>query len=305
MGLARGMSVPQKSPLGAWASLGIGAASAVVGLLPWLIHGMQLPLQNLGIRMTGPGDVVLLPFSQYSITLIAALLIVGAAIAGIVARAVPVRFGFVLLGMLGIQAIAIVQSATTVRAILRSGTEAFLYLALLIAVAVLAVLVGVGVAALIARAPRAGALLGLAIAAVLASGWVGQLVLPWIPNVSTAQMDVAGWLQWVPAVFVGIAIAWCGLASVGRVIAAIGALLILWIGGALLTAAGAAAGMRVYARSIPDLVEYALAVFRSAATEPALVVRSLGAAIVVAAIGLVIGMLVRRRAAASVDPAEG
>lgn len=294
------MPTIQKNPLGAWQSLGIGAAAAVVGLLPWLVHGMQLPLQNLGTRMTGPGDLVLLPFSQYSIALIAALLIVGAAIAGIAARAMRVRFGFVLLGMLVIQAIAIVQTAVAVRGILRSGAEAAVYLTLLIGVAGLAVAIGIAVAALIARAARAGALIGLAVAAVLAGPWIDGLILPWIPNVGVMRGEVAVWLQWIPPVLVGVAIAWCGLASLWRVIAAIGALVILWIGGALLIAASAAAGMRVYAGSLPDLVDYGMAVFRSAATEPTIVVRSLGTAVVVALLGLAIGALARRRTAQAV-----
>src|SRR6185437_8146678 len=111
--------VLQKSPLGAWASLGIGAAAALAGLLPWLVHGMQLPLQNLGERMTGPADIVLLPFSQYALTLIAALLVVGAAAAGIASRSVRLRFGFVLLGMLVIKATATTETTIVVRLILR------------------------------------------------------------------------------------------------------------------------------------------------------------------------------------------
>ena len=66
-----------------------GIASAAVGLLPWLITGLTLPLQNLWNVDTLPADMprTLLPFSQYALTLIVGLIVVGSAIAGGIARA--------------------------------------------------------------------------------------------------------------------------------------------------------------------------------------------------------------------------
>lgn len=58
--------------LNVWWRLAIGAVSAVLGLLPWLITGMRLPLQNLWAADTAPDamPIVLLPFSQYALSLI-------------------------------------------------------------------------------------------------------------------------------------------------------------------------------------------------------------------------------------------
>lgn len=77
-------------PVG-WA-LVIGLAAAVLGLLPWLVTGLRLPVQNLwagdaAARM----PVVLLPFSQYAVTIIMGLFVVGAACAGLYARAAQGR----------------------------------------------------------------------------------------------------------------------------------------------------------------------------------------------------------------------
>jgi hypothetical protein len=288
------MSASQKSALGVWASLGVGAAAALVGLLPWLVHGMQLPLQNLGERTTGPADIVLLPFSQYALTVIAALLIVGAAAAGIASRSVHVRFGFVVLGMLVVQAIAIIQTAIVVRLILQPRTDSAVYLAFLVAVSVLAVIIGVIVAVLTARAPRAGAVVGFAITAVLASSWLGELLVP-LGSIGTPSPLVVFVLRWVGPVLVGLAIAWAGIGSAGRIIAAVAALVILWIGPALITAVQSAAGSRVLAHSIPDMLEYAQQVFGSAAAMPELVVPPLLVAVAVAAAGLVGRALTRHR----------
>jgi hypothetical protein len=288
------MSALQKSPPGAWASLGIGAAAALAGLLPWLVHGMQLPLQNLGERMTGPADIVLLPFSQYALTLIAALLVVGAAAAGIASRSVRLRFGFVLLGMLAIQTIAITETTIVVRLILRPRTDSVVYLAFLVAVSALAMLIGVIVAVLTARAPRAGAVIGFAIAGVLASSWLSQLLVP-LGSIDTPSPFVLFILRWIGPVLVGLAIAWAGIGSPGRIFADLAALIILWIGPALITGVQSAAGSRVLAHSIPDMFDYAQRVFTSAATMPELVVPPLLVAVGVAAVGLVVRAVAGRR----------
>jgi len=66
-----------------------GIAAAALGLLPWLVTGLTLPLQNLWNVDTLPADMprTLLPFSQYAVTLIVGLIVVGSAIAGGIARA--------------------------------------------------------------------------------------------------------------------------------------------------------------------------------------------------------------------------
>jgi hypothetical protein len=94
-------------------------------------------------------------------------------------------------------------------------------------------------------------------------------------------------LRWIEPVRVGLAIAWAGIGSLGRIIGDVAALVILWIAPAVITGVQSAAGSRVLAHRIPDMLEYAKEVFVSAATMPELVVPPLLIAGVVAAVGLV------------------
>jgi len=113
----------------AWFLL-FGAVGAIVGLLPWLTTGPFLPLQDLentdDVSRLGP--FVLLPFSQYEITTIIVLLVVGGAAAGIVARAQGSRPGLVrglatVGGLAVVQLVAIVQTALTTRSVLQDRSE--------------------------------------------------------------------------------------------------------------------------------------------------------------------------------------
>ena len=73
--------------------LAIGVLSAVVGLLPWLLTGMRLPLQQLWAAPALPESmpIAFLPLSQYTVTLIPGLLVTGATVAGIAMRATRSR----------------------------------------------------------------------------------------------------------------------------------------------------------------------------------------------------------------------
>jgi len=90
-----------------------------------------------------------------------------------------------------------------------------------------------------------------------------------------------------PAVLVGVAIAWCGIGTVGRVIAAIGSLLVLWVGPTLVTAVSAAAGSRVLLPYPAEMLDYGLGVFRQAIAMPDLWAMNVAIAVVVAIVGLV------------------
>ncbi|WP_353827489.1 hypothetical protein [Agromyces sp. SYSU T0242] len=279
-------------PLRWWLCLLIGAAAGVVGLLPWLLEGMRLPLQNLWATDTPPDEypLVLLPFNQYFLSQLAALLVAGGAAAGIAARATrnhrrPSGVVWTLLGLLVVQVAAIAQTATVVRDGLAARAESALYLVALVATAALALLVGVGVMLLVAATPRAGAVIGLAVAAVLAPSWLGGLLLP-DPALGVDAEPALLVLRWLPAVLVGAAIAWGGIGTIGRVAAALAALAVLWIGPALITAVSSAAGSRVLARHPQEMLDYAVEVFRSATTRPEVFVPPLVVAVVVAAIGL-------------------
>jgi hypothetical protein len=285
-----------RKPVGSLIFLPIGAASAIAGLLPWLFTGARLPLQNLWATATLPAGmpIVLLPFSQYAASLIVALLLIGATVAGIVGRAVPSRHpGTALVALTGgvvvVQVIAIVQTALTVSSGLSRGTASTLYLTALLGGSVGAILVGVGLLALIARAPKAGALVGLSVAAVAFSSWVSGLVFP-INGIVTASPLTAVMgevVRYVPAVIIGVAIAWCGVNTVGRVIAAIVSLVLLWAGPALVTAISSALGSRVLAHFPSEMLDQGVGVFRMALGLPELWLTTEALAIAVAVVGLV------------------
>jgi len=294
-----GPASPQ--PLNAWAWLGIGVAAAVVGLLPWIITGMRLPLQNLWATGTPAAEMpfAFLPFSQYYITLVAALLVVGAAIAGVVARSTRARqgrHGFAALtaGALGGQLVAIVQTAGVVGPGLGPTGASLIYLVAVVAAALVSFAVGALVFVLIARMPRAGALIGLSLAAVAAGWWVSALIIPSPGFVSEMQTTLVGLVRWLPAILCGIAIAWCGVTSIGRVLAALTAVAAVAIGAAFATAVTSAAGSRVLARQLAEMLDYGVQVFGQALFTPALTLRPIVATLVVAIVGLGVAAVLRR-----------
>jgi hypothetical protein len=290
-------AVPAR-PLRPWIPALIGVAAAAFGLLPWLVTGMRLPLQNLWATESLPDDmpVVLLPFSQYALSLLAALLVTGAAAAGVAARTLRPRMPrlgvvAIFVGLIATQAIAALQTSTVVhRGLDGSRVASDLYFAAVLGVIVLWILVGALAFRLVADAPRAGALIGLAIAAVLSASWVSGLMIALGTAAADWQLALVGWTRWVPAVLIGIAIAWCGVGTVGRAIAALASLLLLWIAPAVITGVTAAAGSRVLAASPADMLDYAVQVTGMALLLPEVALPPIGLAVAVA-IG---GLLVRR-----------
>ena len=288
-------------PIGTWKWLGIGAASAVVGLLPWIITGMRLPLQNLWGINTLPGamPIGLLPFSQYAITLIAGIIVVGAATAGLVARSTRARQGrrgllALTIGVLAAQAIAIVQSAAVVGAGLRPGRESMIYLAAVVAVAVASFVVGALVLVLIARMPRAGALLGMSIAAVAASWWVDAVIVPDPAFVTETQRTLLGLLPWVPGILCGVAIAWCGINTIGRVVAALVAVAGALVVSNFATAVTSATSSRVLARYPAEMLQFGVQVFQQEIGTAGLTLRPIANTIIVATAGLAVKAVLSR-----------
>ncbi|MFZ8757183.1 hypothetical protein ACO03V_07170 [Microbacterium sp. HMH0099] len=302
----------RRTPTG-WFLL-FGAAGGVAGLLPWLASGPFLPLQNLGEGQdpSRPGPFVLLPYSQYSIITIIVLLVVGGVLAGVLARSRGARPGVgrslaTVAGLVVVQVAAVVQTAVTTRAVLQERDESAVYLLLLTAVAVLAAVVAAVACLLVAAAPRAGAGIGLMVGAAAAGSWLGVLLFPPFSYESPFSALIP-MLTYVSPVLVGLAIAWTGVASVGRVIAALVGLGLVWLVPALTTAIASAAGTRVLARDLPGMAEYGISVFRSASTIPEIVAPPLVTAVVVAVAGLLVrGLLAsrRRRAASPVPTAQG
>lgn len=257
--------------VGAAAYLVVGVAAAIVGLLPWLITGMRLPLQNLWAVDTLPEQmpIVLLPFSQYLLTFIIAMLVTGSAIAGGVARATRAhhpRFAAVaiIIGVLLVQVVATVQTAVTVASGLRDGTEADVYLVACVFATIAATLIGLLLLVLIYRAPAAVAVLAISMAAVALSPWLQGILLPPGLMATAPNPVLLAIVRWVPALIVGLAVTWSGLHTIGRVVGALLSLLALWIGPALFTAVSAAVGTRILARYPAEMAEYGAQVFVSA-----------------------------------------
>ncbi|WP_344065172.1 hypothetical protein [Microbacterium pumilum] len=285
-----------------WACGLLGVAAALVGLLPWLATGMRLPIQNLWAVETSPEAMpfVLLPFSQYSLSHVFGLIVTGSAAAGIVARAARPRLprgGFALqfAGVLVVQIAATVQTAVVVRSGLQERPESTLYLAVLVTLCILSILVGAGALALIARAPRAGALIGLTIGAIAVSEWIGVTLRPLTMMSVEWAYNVVGLFQWVTPVLVGIAIAWAGINTIGKIVGALASLVLIWVAPALMTGVGSAAGSYVLAHDPPAMIEYGLQVFQMALFIPELALRPIIAAVVVATIGFVVRWVLGRR----------
>ncbi|MFC5930766.1 hypothetical protein D6T64_13070 [Cryobacterium melibiosiphilum] len=254
------------------AYLVLGLLAATVGLLPWMVTGMVLPIQNLWAIDVAADEmpITLLPFSQYTITLIVAVLVTGSAIAGGVlrlTRAQHPRFAFAatLVGVLIVQVVAIVQTVVTVAGGLAEGREETIYLAGLTAGTIAANLVGLVLLVLITRAPAAGALVAVSVAAVAAGVWVNGLIShPFGISATEVTMALLSVTRYVPAVIVGLAVAWCGFATAGRIVAAVVSFLALWIGPALFTGVSAAVGTRVLAAYPAEMLDYGVQVFVSA-----------------------------------------
>ena len=297
-------------PLGALAYLTIGAGSAIGGLLPWIVTGMRLPLQNLWAADTLPGGmpIALLPFSQYYVTFIVAMILVGATVAGLVGRATAAREtgrGILSLagGVLIVQAAALVQTAVTVGSGLSDRTAASTYLLAITAGIVVAILLGLGMLALVARAPKAGALVAFGIAAVASGSWLSGWIYPIgrVASYSEFSDFFSAVIRLCPAVLIGVAIVWCGVGTVGRIIAGIGSLGILWVGQALVSAVMSAVGSRVLLPYPSEMLDYGLNVFRSFLGSPDLGGTAVALALGIAVVGLVGKRTVARRRAAVGD----
>lgn len=287
---------------GVW--FAIGAAGGVVGLVPWLATGARLPLQNLGSATSDDLPLALLPFSQYYLTSIVALLVVGSAAAGIAARALASRRprgGTLALvaGTLVVQLAAAIQATVTTRNLLESSARAELYAGAIVAVIVVSLVVGTLVLLLIARAPVPGATIAMSLAAVVSASWVGTAlrdVMMYAPYEVT--QPVSALLRWMPAVLVGAAIAWGGFRTPGRIAAAVVSLAALWIGPAFFTGVANAAATRVLASDPAEMIAYGVRVFFAALTTPELALPPLIVAVVIGVGGAALLTAVRRRPAA-------
>ncbi len=307
---------PAERRLRRLASFGIGIAAGVLGLVPWLLTGMRLPLQNLWATEVAPDSmpITLLPLSQYAVTLITGLIVTGSAVAGLVARLTRERrrrggLLAIVLGVLLVHAAAGVQSTMVVADGIEQTGRGRLYLAAVIAVVLVSIALGVLVLLLEAQTPAPGATVGFSIGALAVGVWLNSLVAPFGSLPPAGAYELLSVTNWVPPILVGAAIAWCGFSSTARIAADLAALLILWIGASAITAVSAAAGTRILAPFPLEMLDYGIGVFTMRAGMPELVLPPLAVAVVVGVVGFYIVRVTQRRrrpatAGASADPAE-
>ncbi|WFR82727.1 hypothetical protein [Arthrobacter sp. Y-9] len=283
-----------------WAGFVLGVVCALVGLLPWLLQGMRLPLQNLWADEVSPDamPLVALPFSQYSLVLLVSLIVTGSALAGLLLRSVgrPRRArGFVLAwaGLLLVQGAATAQTASAVRPGLSEDSRSDLYFGTILGVIIASIVVGLLVAVLVSRAPAPGAALGLTMGALVVDSWLSTLL--YAQDGPFRIASPVPLLEWLPAVLVGAVLAWCGVRSVGRVLAWIVSLFLLWIVPALFTGIMTAAGSRVLLRNPRDALEAAGETFAAALGPAGMSWRYVLVALVIGAVGAVVAGVIRRR----------
>ncbi|KQZ83259.1 hypothetical protein ASD56_13190 [Microbacterium sp. Root166] len=295
------MTDAARRPLPVYAWFFIGAGGAVAGLLPWLLSGARLPLQNLDVDGSSLAmPIAMLPFSQYYLVTIVALLVVGGAAAGIAGRALAPRrprhgTTALVLGVLLVQVLAAAQAAVVTVGLLERSTRTLVYAGAVGAVIIVSLMMSTLVLLLIARAPVPGATIALSLAALVSASWIGAAlhdVMILAPNeILRVIMPI---FHWMPAVLVGCAIAWCGFRTGGRIAAVVVSLAALWIGPAFFTGVSSAAGTRVLAPYPAEMAEYGIQVFLSALTMPELALLPVAVALVIGVVGSLLLRTIRR-----------
>lgn len=252
----------------------LGLLAGGVGLAPWLVDGMRLPLQNLWASETLPDDMPLtmLPLSQYLVFRLVALLAVGGLVAGLALRWWdPVRrrtaVVSVLVGLLLVQVWAAVQSFSVLNEGLEPGSLSRLYADGLLAGTLATILAAVLVAFGVASRKEAPAALGIGVAAVPAGDWL----VAWADTVWPSfdlPVFVPFLAQWFPVLLVGLVLAWCPPNTPGRVAVWIVDLALLWTVPVLVSAVSSALGTRVFWGDVSLMQPYAAAILRDGLAAP-------------------------------------
>lgn len=253
-----------------WVALLAGVVVAIVGLLPWLVGGGRLPLQNLWAVETLPEAMPFspLPVSQYQVIQLLALLLIGGALAGLVARFVFFRRGGTVwpagIGVLVVHTVAIAWSFAVVAdglALGRGGDpRADLYFGGLLGGTIVSALLAQAAFWMIARGSTALAALGVALCAVPFGNWVGTWFMTAIGS-GAPPVFLGDLLRWLPAIVTGVALAWCGFRPLTRLIVWAVGLLALWLLPATFATMQYAFGMRVFGGNLATMADAAAQLF--------------------------------------------
>ena len=271
----------EKFPFGVRAIL-IGAGSALVGLLPWILTGLRLPVQNLwatDVALPAQMPVAFLPFSQYEVAFMVSMLLVGGGLAGIVFRAwrVPRRRSTVLLllaGVLVIDLVAIIQSAVVTGAGLREPTGFVatlvtpeqVYLVGIVTIAVIGMLLALTACVFVAAVPAPGPMIGVALAASTLTSWATAFVVPPISVPANGVAGLLAALRYLPGLAVGVAVGLLWSRSLARsLVGGILAFALAWLGPTLITTMSGALGSRVLLTQPQELAAFGGLLFRTVA----------------------------------------
>lgn len=200
-----------------------------------------------------------LPLSQYQTTTIVALLTLGGALAGIAVRVWrPARrglaTGFAVAGMALVQGIAVVQAFTVLGAGLRGDSMAAFYFTGLLAGTLTAIAAAAVALLMLAARSKPVAALGAGLMAVPAASWLAAAATYLAGPAGVPLLLTLAW-RWLPAVVVGLALAWCGVRPSVRLLVWAANLLLLWLVPALFTSINYVLGTR---GSLGDLGEMGL-----------------------------------------------
>ena len=253
---------------------GLGVLAGAVGLAPWLVAGMRLPVQNLWASETLPDDMPLslLPLSQYLVFRLVALLTVGGLVAGLGLRWWdPVRrrpaVVAVMAGLLLVQVWAAVQSFSVLNEGLAPATLSRWYADGLLAGTLATIVAAVLVACGLASRRKGPAALGIGVASLPAGDWLAAWAeAAWPPFALPGFVPVLA--QWFPVLLVGLALAWCTPDRLGRVAVWIADLALLWTVPVLVSAVSGALGTRLFRGDVTQMQPYAAAIIRDGLASP-------------------------------------
>ena len=246
----------------------IGIGGGVLGILPWVVGGGALPLQNLWTAAMLPEAMpfVLLPLSQYLAMLLFSLVLLGGVFAGVAVHVVTRRRAIAVwpaaVGVALVHLIAMVQSFGVLAGGLGLGGDrrSMLYFAGMLGGAIAAALLAQLGLWMTSRRSVGVAALGVALAAVPFGSWVGRWFVAFTGEV-TPPLFLPELLRWVPSIVVGAALVWCGIRPARRIAVWVVGLLSLWILPALFTAIQYGLGMRVLDGDVAEMARVSVGLF--------------------------------------------
>ena len=243
-------------------SVATGAVGALVGLLPWLVTDMELPLMGIARIYSAPeqSSVALMPLSHYYLMTSVSMILVGSAVTGTLTRLAAVRdtalnLRLVITGVVAVQVIALVQAASVLNGGIQYSSQGQTYLLGVSGAVMMAIAAGVVLLVGLARGGVAAMAVASTFGALALGAWISAVIMPlggdWMDNVSRSRLEWAIALSTlVPILVVGAVVGWCGASSPRRAAASATSFVALWLVPSLITAYGVAVSSHT---SIQDL----------------------------------------------------